>query len=561
MAARFLPALVLFAATFVLLAGTFLPRRHFALARFARRLARRRWLAVTAVGLLGLANSAAIGPWKERAPRLHDEFSYLFAADTFASGRLTNPTPPLPEHFDNFHVILRPTFASKYPPMQGLALAVGQVLTGAPIAGVWLGMAAMCAACCWMLQAWLPARWALAGGLLLTIYPTVHFFGMENWSQMYWGGQMAAMVGALLYGGLRRVTTGGRGLVLLGVGLVVLANSRPFEGLLASVPAAVVLAVWWARRARRSGSEAVRAILPLAAVLAVAGLAMGYYNFRVTGDALRLPYQEHEATYAIAPLFFVLPPTPAPPTYFNADGTLNADWDVRYRFHVGYEQAWYDYCRERPWDVMEKKLDRQLFFYLVPVRLAPIGLLWLRRSRRTWLALAVCALVLAGGMIVWEDHPHYIAPIMAPVMFLLVQGLRAWAVARPLGRWVTWAGLLISAGLLATCLVSLGVGATAPDAPNSFHLYRPRLAAEMEALPGKHLVFVRYGPRHSDSCQWVFNRADLPNAKVVWARSLGPRDAGEGLSRRDRQLIDRLPGRTVWAMDEEEQPPVPRKVE
>jgi hypothetical protein len=89
---------------------------------------------------------------------------------------------------------------------------------------------------------------------------------------------------------------------------------------------------------------------------------------------------------------------------------------------------------------------------------------------------------------------------------------------------------------------------------------RARLARGLEALPGQHLVFVRYGPHHPNGAQWVFNRADLPTAKVVWARSLGPRDKGEELSRRDRELITRLPGRTLWVLDETDQPPGVREV-
>ena len=106
-----------------------------------RRIARQRLASVALVAVLPVALRALLLPvYGVPAPFVHDEYGYLLQADTFASGKLTNPTPPFPKHFESIYVLTKPTYTAQYQPAQGVLLALGMRLASCPWLGVFLSM-------------------------------------------------------------------------------------------------------------------------------------------------------------------------------------------------------------------------------------------------------------------------------------------------------------------------------------------------------------------------------------------------------------------------------------
>jgi hypothetical protein len=70
---------------------------------------------------------------------------------------------------------------------------------------------------------------------------------------------------------------------------------------------------------------------------------------------------------------------------------------------------------------------------------------------------------------------------------------------------------------------------------------RVTVMKQIEKLPGKHLILVRYAEDHNIHDEWVYNGADIDGSKVIWAREL------------DKQQNDKLfayfKDRRVWLVE------------
>jgi hypothetical protein len=508
------------------------------------RLARRKGLSIVVVGLAALLARLALLPALPiPEPGVHDEFSHLLAAETFASGRLANPPHPMWVHFESFHIDQLPTYMSMYPPGQGLILAAGKWIFGHPWFGVWISTGAMCAAFGWMLQGWLPPGWALLGGFLAVLRLGIFSY----WMNSYWGGAAPALGGALILGALPRLLRSPRAghAALLALGLAILANTRPYEGLVLSVPVLLALLVAAIMGEPRRARLLRRAALPAGAILLAAAAAMSYYNWRVFGNPLTLPYQINRATYAVAPYFPWQTPRPEP-AYRHR---------VLRDFYVGYEFADFEKTRT-PGGFLSRtreKLTTVFSFYFGPALALPLALLprALRDRRLRLLALAGAATALGLAAEVWLI-PHYAAPATCLLYALLLQAMRHLRAWRPEGRFLV-------RGLVMVCVVMGAIRVCAePPLPqpgrwlpswygrSPFDPERARVLRQLEHTEGRHLVIVRYSASHNVFNEWVYNSADISNAKVVWAREMA--------SERDRELLRYFADRTVWLVEPDARP-------
>ncbi len=512
--------------------------------------ANRRVLAVTAIGLLALGLRLALLPILPiPVPEVHDEYSHLLLADTLAHGRLANPTHPMWVHFETFHVNWHPTYASMYYPGHALFLAFGQVVFGHPFWGVWLSSGLMCAAICWALQGWMPPSWALLGGFLAVI----RLGTFSYWANSYWGGTVSALAGALVLGAFPRIKKHQRARdgFLLGLGMALVAITRPYEGIFFCLPIGIALLVWVVRQKTPPlRTSLMRIAGPAVLTLGIGLVWLGYYFWRVTGNPFTTPYQVNMRTYGLVyfPWDKIRPVTfhhPEMQTFYRGAAV------------VGF----YDLARHHNLTLQGLKAFVIWIFYFGPLLSLP-WVMWLFTQRRKFrrstdpelgfLLLLCAATYLANMLTIHIGQPHYIAAATAAfyaATILMMRDLMGNSSTRFLARSVPFVIVILF-------FVRVAAPAAHLEPPPSWirtwcsrdeqKFERARILDQLQHALGEHVVIVRDGPSHDSILdEWVFNGADIDGSKIVWARDMGQKNA---------ELLNYFNNRTAWLLQPDVHP-------
>lgn len=524
------------------------------LERCFRALAARPAWAMLAVASLPVLVRLAILPlYPAPEPRIHDEFGHLLLADTFASGRITNPQHPYAASFEAVYILVHPTYTAQYQPALGLVLAGGKLLFGHPWAGIIISTGLLSGALFWMLRGWVPPAWALLGSTMAALQIGI----FDYWTNSYWGGTVPALGGTLVLGALPRLNRG-RGLaayaVILALGLAIVMNSRPVEAFLLGLVICGWL-LWLVLRTHQLPIQhaAVQVVLPIALILSATLSGMAYYNWRVTGNALEFPYMLHQKLYG----------TPQP-FWWQAPVSVS---------HFPNQEIEGDYLRQRmlhdrrhsPAALLKSTVSRILtasVFFLGVTLAVPLlffGSAWRDPEMK---------FVLAAGLPFVLDHltfhafyTHYAAPECA-LLFLAV--VLCW---RHMRTW-KWKGMPVGLALSRTLPVVTVLAVAVPiagkmaeplfpadatlarkilDELGSIPPARTEIVDRLESLGGSHLVFVRYRhPIHHPDNEWVRNAADIDKSEIVWARELDPET--------NRELIRYYGNRKVWLLEPDVRP-------
>lgn len=438
-------------------------------------------------------------------PAYHDEFSYLFQAETFAAGRLSFPSHPTAARiFDQMHVLNEGNFASRYFPGTGLWIAPFLML-GEPYLAHWFATTIICVfvfligrelSCNGVgllagLLAALSPGLVLFGNLLLAHQPTLVGLGLFIYSflrmqrllddghesmfmnvvemmvrstvdfirhplqqsRLFLGAIFVAVVATVKMffprdaGDDSTLAGSSKSIViaatLSGIGLSFAMLCRPMTAAGVGLPFGLWLAGWLAHNFRQHRRAATLIVVGFAVPLAIGFVVAGVYNQSATGSAFKTPYQLYTELFT-------------PRHMFGFNNVERAKPLITKRTLEHYDQWAENLDAELAIQNVQNRFLASWQWTLGLVTVVLLGTVfltgaWRNLDGRWWLILAAILSLHIAHVPYWYDgifHWHYVFEsgilwclIVAAAVQLLVSVFQE--VERP---WmVVWIGLLLAA--------------------------------------------------------------------------------------------------------------------
>jgi len=482
--------------------------------------------------------------WSDITPLPYwaDETAYVLQAEIFANGSWAAPSPPLPEFFEQTHVLVEPVLASKYTPGHSLLLAIGALLgwvTLVPLllTGVTGGLVyalanrlagGQTALLTWWLWTASPEslRWRMS---YLSQVTTACLLMFAWWQLLRWREHPTTVRLACLA-------------AALGLGAV----TRPYSMFLLAIPIGyVVLRDVFKRRGWRE--------LLVPAAIGISFLAiLPTWSYNTLGSVRETPREAYTRAYIPWDrMGFGLRDAP-PERRANPELTgLAEEFKELHRNHlVG-----------RLPTLAAERFSAMAYvewfgWRLALPLLAVVGAIALPRLA---LFAFLSFVALFGGHLLYTHGTawsvYYMETLPAPSFFAVVGLFAMVRRLRPPSHLES--SEPANEPKNRVIFVALFLALVAAGSP---HIQRmrwlkanvlrpsPRVTACFNALPAGSGVFVRYAPDHDHHESLVANVASLADARIITVHDLGLEN---------NRLVEAMPGRTWFTYDEEQNVLIP----
>ena len=494
-------------------------------------------------------------------PAYHDEYSYLFQAQTFAEGRLTFPSHPTAARmFDQMHVLNEGNFASRYFPGNGLWITPF-VLLGNPMAASWLATVVVCVFVFLIGRELSCNGVGLLASLLAALSPGLVLFGntlLAHQATLVWLGLFICSFLKMrrLLGQSADDPSSGRAIsiavpaALSGIGLSFAMLCRPMTAAGVGLPFGVWLAWWLFRNARLDRQVALRVVAGFVIPLSIGFVVAGVYNVNTTGSVLKTPYHLYTELFTPRHMFGFNNVERAKP--LTTDRTLH-----------NYDQWAENLDAELAIQNVQNRFLASWQWTLGLVAVVLLGTVFLAGTHRNldkrwWLIAAAILTLHAAHVPYWYDgifHWHYV--FESGILWCLVAAAAVQLLVRQFSAderpWMTaWVGLLIAASVATNNVavppfqsvsrLDAGISQLAFSRVRFFS-FRQLLSSQVQDLPA--LVLVRHDPAdlHID---YVTNHPSLTSPLLIGRL---PADARTSEEDTVQLTTETFPDRSLFVFD------------